>query len=598
MSDAPFDPYYMWLGIPPEDQPPNLYRLLGIAVFEQNLDVIDAAAHRQISHLRTYAIGPKSELSQELLNEVASARATLLNPARKAEYDQALMQSQAAPTAVPPPSFSPSVTPARRTSRKKKSSWSKPLLVSGLLVISVVISIALLKALQEDTEVAQAPRRPAIQSEETSQDPTTKKPSVNRRQATTSANPEVDDTSSQSSDANSAQAFAPAATTSSDSDQLPPTAPQFQNGTPPPAVAPFNPEEAKQHQQAWADYLGVPVECTNSIGMKLRLVPPGTFMMGSEDGEEDERPEHQVELKEPFYAGIYEVTQTQFLKVTGANPSKFKGVSNPVESVTWNEAVEFCRLLSSLPKEKAAGRNYRLPTEAQWEYACRAGTTTRYNFGDDERQLDVYAWYGLNSNRTTHPVGEKLPNTFGLYDVHGNVWEWCHDWYADYPSGSATNPTGPSSGSRRVYRGSSWDGDPKDCNSWNRREFRAIDGNEYLGFRVVADINSPANADSKPPKDLLSQKQLEELLVNNPWQLDYFSKSAKRRLAVTWRFLPTGQVTGAQTAPYKGWRIENDTLITVPDGYHWKYNQELQRWDDSKNIGKPENKKHYINKLP
>ncbi|MGB0597695.1 MAG: hypothetical protein ACPGLY_13490 [Rubripirellula sp.] len=192
MSDALFEPYYTWLGILPEDHPPNLYRLLGIAVLEQNFDVIESAAQRQIRHLRTQAIGPKLEFSQEPLNEVAAARATLLNPACKAEYDLALMQSQAGREMVQESSqsalagassiISPSVTPARRTSRKKKTSWNKPLLVSGLLVVSVVISIALLKALQEDTEVAQVLPRPAIESEEVSNSQaTTKKPSVNQQ---------------------------------------------------------------------------------------------------------------------------------------------------------------------------------------------------------------------------------------------------------------------------------------------------------------------------------------------------------------------------------------------------------------------------------
>ncbi|MCP4888695.1 MAG: hypothetical protein GY904_19030 [Planctomycetaceae bacterium] len=185
MSDAPFDPYHMWLGIPPEDQPPHHYRLLSIAVFEKNLDVIEAASQRQISHLRTYATGPNSELSQELLNEVAVARVTLLNPARKAEYDQALMQSQAGskidqarsqqsiespsistPTQVTAPSFSPSVTPAPKTSRgkaKKSMSWSKPLVGSILVAVIIVFSFAYLKARQKDPEVAQATPRAAIQ---------------------------------------------------------------------------------------------------------------------------------------------------------------------------------------------------------------------------------------------------------------------------------------------------------------------------------------------------------------------------------------------------------------------------------------------------
>lgn len=195
---------------------------------------------------------------------------------------------------------------------------------------------------------------------------------------------------------------------------------------------------------------------TNSVGMKLKLIPPGTFMMGSNNGDDYETG-HKVTLTEAFYLGIHEVTQEQFEKVMGTNPSEFKGAQNPVSNVDWHEAVEFCRMLSELPEEKAAGRVYRLPTEAEWEYACRAGTTTEYSFGDDTSQLGDYAWYVGNSGSKAHPVGEKKPNAWGLYDMHGNVWEWCSDWWGRYPSGSVTDPVGPLDGSRRVYRGGSYE---------------------------------------------------------------------------------------------------------------------------------------------
>jgi formylglycine-generating enzyme required for sulfatase activity len=150
---------------------------------------------------------------------------------------------------------------------------------------------------------------------------------------------------------------------------------------------------------------------------------------------------------------MYEVTQQQYEKVMGTNPSTTKGPQNPVEKVSWNDAVEFCRKLSALPAEKSAGYVYRLPTEAEWEYACRAGTQTAYSFGDSESELGDYAWYDKNAGGTTHPVGSKKPNAWGLYDMHGNVFEWCQDWYGSYPSGSVTDPTGESSGSHRVVRG-------------------------------------------------------------------------------------------------------------------------------------------------
>jgi len=223
-------------------------------------------------------------------------------------------------------------------------------------------------------------------------------------------------------------------------------------GSKPPsaAIAPFDASQAKQHQQAWADHLGTPVETTNSIGMKLKLLPSGTFTMGEGGGT------HKVTLTKPFELGVYEVTQEQYEQVMGSKPSTFKGPQNPVEQVSWDDAVEFCRKLSELAEEKSAGYVYRLPTEAEWEYACRAGTTTAYSFGDSESELGAYAWYKKNSGGTTHPVGGKKPNGWGLYDMHGNVYEWCQDWYGSYPSGSVTDPTGAASGSDRVFRGGSW----------------------------------------------------------------------------------------------------------------------------------------------
>ena len=207
-----------------------------------------------------------------------------------------------------------------------------------------------------------------------------------------------------------------------------------------------------------------------SIGMQFVAIPAGTFTMGDANGFDDETP-HQVTLTQPFELSVYEVTQEQYEAVMGTNPSRFKGSQNPVEQVSWDDAVEFCRKLSELPAEKSAGYVYRLPTEAEWEYACRAGTTTAYSFGDSDSELGDYAWYRSNSaypksggfwsglfktSRNHHPVGEKKPNPWGLYDMHGNVLEWCHDWRGDYPSGSVTDPTGPASGDRRVLRGGSF----------------------------------------------------------------------------------------------------------------------------------------------
>ena len=220
-------------------------------------------------------------------------------------------------------------------------------------------------------------------------------------------------------------------------------------------------------------------ESASAIGMEFKLIPAGKFTMG----ENDEA--HEVTLTEPFMMGVHEVTQAQYEQVMKNNPSKFKGADHPVEMVTWHDAVEFCRKLSELPAEKAAGNVYRLPTEAQWEYACRAGTTTKFSFGDDESELGQYAWYDENSENTNHAVGGKLPNAWGLYDMHGNVWEWCQDWYGDYPSGSVTDPSGATSSSGRVNRGGGWFNTADNCRSADRYRNSPSYRNYNLGFRVV-----------------------------------------------------------------------------------------------------------------
>ena len=219
------------------------------------------------------------------------------------------------------------------------------------------------------------------------------------------------------------------------------------------------------------------MEVTNSIGMKLRLIPAGEFMMGSpgtESYRDDNETPHRVSITKPFYLGVTEVTQEQYQKVMGTNPSSFNGPQNPVETVSWAEAVEFCGKLSAMPAEKTAGHVYRLPTEAEWEYACCSGTTTAYSFGDDASRLGDYGWFRSNSDSGTHPVGEKKPNAWGLYDMHGGVYEWCQDWYGAYPSGSATDPTGATSGSFRVPRGGSWDFIARDCRSADRSGFSRV----------------------------------------------------------------------------------------------------------------------------
>jgi formylglycine-generating enzyme required for sulfatase activity len=248
------------------------------------------------------------------------------------------------------------------------------------------------------------------------------------------------------------------------------------------------------------------LEVVNSIGMKLVLVPRGTFLMGSpkaEGGEEEERPQRRVTLSQPFYMGVYPVTQAEHEKLMGTNPSYFsakgegkdqvKGMDTgrfPVESVSWEDAREFYLKLSSLPAEKAAGRMYRLPTEAEWEHACRAGTSTRYHSGDDESDLREVAWYEANSNVRTHNVGRKNPNKFGLFDMQGNVMQWCKDRYEKdyYQEGRNLDPVGPNDGLYRVLRGASWLAGPKNCRAAFRSQGAPAFRYKTIGFRIVCDV--------------------------------------------------------------------------------------------------------------
>ncbi|HNY26787.1 MAG TPA: formylglycine-generating enzyme family protein [Candidatus Sumerlaeota bacterium] len=192
---------------------------------------------------------------------------------------------------------------------------------------------------------------------------------------------------------------------------------------------------------------------TNSIGMKFKLIPAGSFLMSSPDTEKDrqsnEGPVHKVTLSKPFYIGVHEVTIEQWRKVMGDdNPNVQDGPKKPMIGISWHNAQEFVRKLSEMEKV-----TYRLPTEAEWEYACRAGTTTAYYWGES---FDAgYAWSQENGDLDTHNVGTRKPNAWGLYDMSGNVWEWCEDWYGPYAAEEQTDPKGPSSGQYRLMRGGS-----------------------------------------------------------------------------------------------------------------------------------------------
>lgn len=209
---------------------------------------------------------------------------------------------------------------------------------------------------------------------------------------------------------------------------------------------------------------------------KFVTIPAGEFLMGEDDNYIDEKPVHKVIISKSFEMCTTEVTQGQWEMLMGNNPSSFKGVNQPANNISWEEAQEFIEKINILSK----AYTYRLPTEAEWEYACRAGSTETHA-GD----LDQMAWYEANSGGKSHPVGKKKPNAWGLYDMHGNVQEWCQDWYGEYPSETVTDPQGPKNGTDKVLRGGGWHNHPKSCRSASRVIGMPSNHYFYVGFRLV-----------------------------------------------------------------------------------------------------------------
>jgi formylglycine-generating enzyme required for sulfatase activity len=248
-----------------------------------------------------------------------------------------------------------------------------------------------------------------------------------------------------------------------------------------------------------------PAQTKTESDTGMILIPGGTFIMGDKD--EVDSPPHEVTVS-AFYIDKYLVTQEQYEKLMGDNPSRWKGKTNPVEQMRWSDAVRFCNARSKAEglepsydlntwKCNFDANGYRLPTEAEWEYACRAGTTTAYFFGDDESKLKAYAWYEDNSGGKPHPVGQKPANPWGLYDMSGNVWQWCNDFYkVDYYQESLKeNPRGPESGETKVLRGGAWKFSAESCRSGYRYNENpgysdVCFGYDIYGFRCVR--NAPA----------------------------------------------------------------------------------------------------------
>ncbi len=508
-----FDPYHRWLGIPPKDQPPNHYRLLGLEVFESDVEVIRDAAEQRMAHVRTYQLGRNSELSQTILNELAGAKACLLEPERKAAYDTELRS-----TAPPAPG---TVRGGGAGVWKAIAAGAVGLLLLAAIVVGFVLS----------TATPPSPPTPPVVAGGPAPTPT---PADDHGAKPADAKPETSHTEPDKTHGGSTQE---AMLIQGTSPKAPPPAAAPPNASPL-AVAPFDAAEAKRRQEACAKQLGVPVEATNSEGMKLVLIPPGEFMMGIPESERalpNQKPQHRVRITRPFRLAAHEVTVSQFrafadaagyrteAEMEAAAPAhstgKKKGPKRPVRDwrspgftgfeqtndhpvvfVSWNDAAQFCAWLST--KE---GRKYRLPTEAEWEYAARAGTQSRFPNGDDPEQatqIGNVADAALKEKSArkrgilaandgypfTAPVGRFLPNAFGLYDTVGNVTELCADWYnASYYAASPENdPPGPSFGEKRVARGSSWFEMPTALA--HRYVVAVIHRSDRLGFRVACDV--------------------------------------------------------------------------------------------------------------
>ena len=624
---APFDPYHIWLGIPETERPISKYRLLALVDFENNREVISAAAERQTVYLRMLQAGEHAVLVAKLLNEVSQARVTLLNADQKAEYDEQLRKEQT-PEPVPEPVLAPTpvithepepkaapilvvntpkrspilvadsepatqesavsiVQPVKRPRRRRqKEILQRPAVIGVSLGVLIGVFLLLVKLMFSGDADSVATNSVELNSAEIAADKAAADNAAAAKAATvTAAVAEGDwktvlsldpDNSKgkQMQAADKAAADNAAAVKAAyvinalvkrdwktvlalDPDnskglQMQATAARLaaekaaaekaaaEKSAAEKSAVIIAAVEAELGKGNWRGVLaldpknkeGLRMQAAaqkatavkaaankaaidkavikkaailsgdviiNTIGMTLKEIPAGTFLMGSPDllddpGRRNNEQQHKVTLTKPFYMQTTEVTQEQWTAVMGTEPWKGKvyvkeGPDYAATYVSWNDAVAYCKKLSE--KED---KTYRLPTEAEWEYACRAGTQTRWSFGDDEKALGDYAWYRENAydidERYAHQVELKKPNAFGLYDMHGNVWEWCHDYYVEdyYKQSPAKDPMGPASGSSRVLRGGSWFGRTRYARSAGRgRNDAGARGSG--GFRLVRELD-------------------------------------------------------------------------------------------------------------
>ena len=628
-----FDAYYKWLGIPPSEQPPTHYRLLGLVNFEEDSDVIDSAANRQLAYLQQCSTGEHIARAQEMMTELSAARLVLLNPQKKKKYDAKLKaklkqeeKSEEVLTDIPftpAPTIDTNSTTSSTSPRRRKS--SQGMMITFGLFGGMITALALwFLVFKPDGPPEEDPPPRTVSLNQTDKDdnskktPTEKNPknkeknnnlkNNSRTVATTDNN-----TTSQKEKEEQERAFLKNSYSYNmrDGDRIRAQSisrllnkktrlkasfdykegdegvifalggnkygyslfvedGQMQmcihhnprnyvhipvgeklasgqvdvqidwepsgvietriNGETTPTVTKLTPEQSllaglpiegveigedaetpvSNRYNSPFNYTGsigrvylivaksasgttspsVVAETTNSLGMTLVRIQEGEFQMGTPPAnlsENDEFPAHQVEISQPFYMSQTEVTQSQFEKIMGRNPSKHLNPLGPVENVTWAEANEFCKQLGI-----QEGREYRLPTEAEWEYAARGNSMDLFSFGSQVSQLTEYAIHKLNSNGKTAAVKTLKPNSFKLYDVHGNVAEWCQDWYDPlyYSKSPATDPPGPTLSQYRVppqfkvIRGGDFNS-VEECKSAFRGAAFPDDKSDAIGFRVV-----------------------------------------------------------------------------------------------------------------
>lgn len=504
-STSAFDPYYNWLGIPPKDQPPHYYRLLGLEPFEQNANVIANMAEQRMLALRTFSLGPHGSHSQKLLNEVAAAKVCLLNPEEKAEYD-ARLRAHIPVSSVATYSRSPAMClPASEQPAAVEPLPSHPPLAS-------------IKMLTEPLFADDAPATPQISNPELRRVPITRQTSSRRR-----SSPLIEVAKIVVGGAvgialalliitvmRGAGWFERDAKNAASADRE--SSPMI-GGTEARSDIDANPQAiAGRESTPMIGAIAGEERSDNELALRLVWCPPGTFVFGSppsESGRDAEEFQASISLTRGFWLGKCEVSQKQWRQLMSSEPWDMKpGVTSgdqyPATFVSWDNSVEFCRILTAL--ERNAGRlprqwEFALPTEAQWEYACRATTTTRFSFGSDETELSKYAWYEHNAGSVgeeyAHETGRKRANPFGLHDMHGNVWEWCADWYDShfYTHGPLKDPEGPSSGAQKTVRGGAWNHPATSCRSAYRGRVPPSQQAGDLGFRVGLFFTPEAEGD-------------------------------------------------------------------------------------------------------